>query len=401
MPRFSDRSKRSSGRSHRSSSRDPQFRPRSRNNGDEQPKRRDFSESENQDRPSSFREGKPEREARPRRPLRVDRPQLKKRSGNGTSQRGENHTFVEKFEKPQAKPKFRPSSFPQPAALDPDAPTHETGDAPVSTPTESEDSHDLIFGRHPVLTALENQMTLNRVWILPQLRYNSKFHTLLEEAKNRGTVVDEVSPQRLSQITHGGNHQGVVAQGTPYQYTELETLVSHAFAATPQPVIVVIDGIQDPHNLGAIARTAEAMGMQGLVIPQRRAVGVTSSVLKVAAGALMTLPISRVTNLNRAVEYLKEKGFWVYGADTHGQQPIYATPFQGPIAIVIGAEGEGISLLTQKHCDLILSIPLVGRTESLNASVAAGIVLYEITRQRAPKNLELRNKTNINLSDSQ
>ncbi len=242
---------------------------------------------------------------------------------------------------------------------------------------------DLIFGRHAVLAALQSERTLNRVWVTPQLRYDPNFLSLLQEAKQRGAVIDEVSPQRLKYLTHGGNHQGIAAQGTPYDYQDLEALVTESLAHSKHPVLVVLDGVQDPHNLGAIARTAEAFGIQGIVIPQRRAVGVTSSVIKVAAGALSTLPIARVVNLNRALAFLKKQGFWVYGTDTRGSQPIHTFKFEGPVAIVVGSEGDGISLLTQQHCDLLLSIPLVGRTESLNASVAAGIALYEVYRQRA------------------
>lgn len=258
----------------------------------------------------------------------------------------------------------------------------------TSEPIEEEADSDLIWGRHAVLSALESQQTLNRIWILPQLRYSAKFLPLLQDAKGRGTVIDEVSPERLSQMARGANHQGVMAQGAPYTYTELEGLVDQALAATPNPVLIIADGVQDPHNLGAIARTGEAMGTQGLIIPQRRAVGVTSSVVKVAAGALSSFPITRVINLNRALEYLKERGFWIYGTESRAQKPIYEVAFRGPVALVVGAEGQGISLMTQQHCDLLVSIPLVGKTESLNASVATGMALYEILRQRWSRTIE-------------
>ncbi|MEN9201621.1 MAG: 23S rRNA (guanosine(2251)-2'-O)-methyltransferase RlmB [Thermostichus sp. DG_1_6_bins_120] len=253
---------------------------------------------------------------------------------------------------------------------------------------DSEPEQEIIYGRQALLAALRAQSTLNRVWILPRLRYSPQFLPLLEEAKARGTVIDEVSPQRLSSLTHGANHQGIAAQATPYRYTDLEDLVEQSRQASPYPVLVVLDGIQDPHNLGAIARSVEAFGMQGMVIPQRRAAGVTATVVKVAAGALSTLPVARVVNLNRALEYLKEQGFWVYGTTSRGAVPVYSADFQRPLALVIGSEGEGLSLLTQRHCDQLLSIPLAGKTESLNASVAAGIALYEIHRQRAPQTLK-------------
>jgi 23S rRNA (guanosine2251-2'-O)-methyltransferase len=252
---------------------------------------------------------------------------------------------------------------------------------------DSEQS-DLIYGRHSVLAALEAGSTLNRVWVIAPLRYHPRFHPLLESAKQRGTVIDEVTPARLSDITDGSNHQGIAAQGTSYTYTDLEELADTALRQSPHPVIIMADGIQDPHNLGAIARTAEAMGAQGMVIPQRRAVGVNSTVLKVAAGALTTLPIARVINLNRALETLKEKGFWIYGTDASGSQPIHTIEFSGPVVLVVGAEGEGISLLTQQRCDLLVTIPLQGRTQSLNASVAAGMALYEVCRQRWQRTLK-------------
>jgi 23S rRNA (guanosine2251-2'-O)-methyltransferase len=241
---------------------------------------------------------------------------------------------------------------------------------------------DLIYGRHVVLAALEAERSLNRVWITPRLRYDPRFHSLLLKAKANGTVIDEVEPHRLDQITHRAVHQGVAAQVAAYEYLELPDLIAQAKAATDSPVVVIAEGISDPHNLGAIVRTAEALGAQGLIIPQRRAVGVTSAVVKVAAGALETLPIARVVNLNRALEELKAAGFWLYGTTAEAEQPLHTVKFSGAIALVIGSEGEGLSLLTQRVCDHLVTIPLNGRTPSLNASVAAGMALYEIYRQR-------------------
>jgi len=249
----------------------------------------------------------------------------------------------------------------------------------------------LIYGRHPVLAALENQRQLNRIWITPRLRYDPRFHTVLLQAKANGTVIDEVEPQRLSYLVPGANHQGVVAQVAPYEYVELGDLIDRAKAATTQPLLVVADGITDPHNLGAIIRTAEALGAQGLVIPQRRASGITSTVKKVAAGALETFPVSRVVNLSRALEELKAAEFWIYGTAAEATQPIPAVKFSGPIVLVIGSEGEGLSLAVQRCCDVLVSIPLAGKTPSLNASVAAGMVLYEIYRQRHGNSFDFAN----------
>jgi 23S rRNA (guanosine2251-2'-O)-methyltransferase len=259
--------------------------------------------------------------------------------------------------------------------------------AHVASDTESDT--DLIYGRHSVQAALEGKRNLNRVWIISKLRYDPRFHSLLSAAKANGTVVDEVEPRRLDQLTHGANHQGIVAQVAPYEYSELGDLIEQAKAATEHPVLLAVDGMTDPHNLGAIIRTAEAIGAQGLVIPQRRAVGITSTVVKVAAGALETFPVARVVNLARALEELKSAGFWIYGTAANASQPVDAVRFNGPIVLVIGAEGEGLSLLTQRCCDVLVSIPLPGNTPSLNASVAAGMVLYEVYRQRRSQTFHL------------
>ena len=205
---------------------------------------------------------------------------------------------------------------------------------------------------------------------------------MILDAKANGAVIDEVNTQRLNQLTQGANHQGIVAQIASHAYIELADLVTKAKASCRQPVIIAADSITDPHNLGAIIRTAEALGAQGVVIPQRRAVGITPTVAKVAAGALETLPVARVVNLGRALEQLKENGFWVYGTAAVAGQTVHTTQFDRPIVLAIGAEGTGLSLSIQNLCDVLVSIPLAGKTPSLNASVAAGMVLYEIYRQR-------------------
>lgn len=248
---------------------------------------------------------------------------------------------------------------------------------------------DLIYGRHTVLAALEGDRQLNRIWILPKYRYDPRFHTLIMQAKANGAVIDEVEPRRLDHLTNGANHQGVVVQVAPYAYAELGDLIQQAKAASDQPVLLVADSITDPHNLGAIIRTAEAIGAQGLVIPQRRSVGVTSTVMKVAAGALEKFPVARVVNLSRALEELKEAGFWIYGTDAETGQAINTVTFNKAAVLVIGSEGEGLGMLTQRGCDALVSIPLRGSTSSLNASVAAGMALYEIYRQRWANTLSL------------
>lgn len=273
-----------------------------------------------------------------------------------------------------------------------DKPRQNSSNFEYLSSTEESESSDLIYGRHPVLSTLENQGRLNRVWITSRLRYDRRFHDLLLQAKGNGTVIDEVEPSRLDQITKNANHQGVAAQIAPYDYIDLHDLIEKAKSVTDTPVIVVADGITDPHNLGAIIRTAESIGAQGLVIPQRRAVGITSTVMKVATGALDNFAVARVVNLSRALEDLKTAGFWIYGTASSASQPIHTVNFKGsPIALVIGSEGEGLGMLTQKCCDALVSIPLKGKTPSLNASVAAGMVLYEIYRQRWSDTLHLEN----------
>ncbi len=240
---------------------------------------------------------------------------------------------------------------------------------------------DLIYGRHAVEAAIEGNRALNRLWVNEKLRYDSRFRPLVIAAKANGAVIDEVDGLRLSQMTQGANHQGIVAQVAAYGYLEIESLVQQAKAANRRPVIVAADGITDPHNLGAIVRSAEAIGAQGIVIPQRRAVGITSTVAKVAAGALENIPIARVVNLGRSLEYLKKEGFWIYGLAAEAAQPIHTADFSAPVVLVVGAEGNGLSLSVQSLCDVLISIELKGKTPSLNASVATGMALYEIYRQ--------------------
>lgn len=250
-------------------------------------------------------------------------------------------------------------------------------DAPPS------EENDLLYGRHTVLAAMESDRQLNRVWIIPRLFYDSRFRTLLLEAKGKGTVIDEVDNFRLNQLTQGGNHQGIAAQIAPYRYRDLDELIQQAKASAVDPVLVILDSITDPQNLGSIIRTAEAFGAQGLIMPQRRAVGITSTVMKVAAGALENFPVARVVNLSRALEELKSAGFWIYGTVAGQGKAIDQIELRGALGLVIGSEGQGLSLLTQRHCDHLISIPLGGKTPSLNAAIAAAIGLYEVYRQRS------------------
>ena len=287
-----------------------------------------------------------------------------------------------------AKPSLRKGRFSnhKPSGLKPHntkviLPRHDH--RPAEEEAAPSEDNDLLYGRHAVLAALEGDRQLNRVWIIPRLFYDSRFRTLLVEAKGKGTVIDEVDNFRLNQLTQGGNHQGIAAQIAPYRYRDLDELIQQAKANAVDPVLVVLDSITDPQNLGAIIRTAEAFGAQGLIMPQRRAVGITSTVMKVAAGALEHFPVARVVNLSRALEELKSAGFWIYGTVAGQGKSIDQIELRGALGLVIGSEGQGLSMLTQRHCDHLISIPLGGKTPSLNASIAAAIGLYEVYRQRS------------------
>lgn len=246
---------------------------------------------------------------------------------------------------------------------------------------EQKSEIDLTYGRHAVLAALKGERQINRIWITDKLLGHGQFYPLVKEAKANGTIIDEVDSRRLGQLTQGANHQGIAAQIAPYSYWELSSLIDHA-KKTTEPVVVIMDGIEDPHNLGSIIRTAEALGVQGIIIPQRRAVGITSTVMKVAAGALENIAIARVVNLNQAILKLKDEGFWIYGTTADTDTLLQQVNFSGSVGLVIGSEGQGLSQLTEKNCDQLVTIPLVGVTPSLNASVAAAISLYEVFRQR-------------------
>lgn len=262
---------------------------------------------------------------------------------------------------------------------------------PQASPSEEKptENDDLIYGRHTVQAALESHRQLNRIWITPRLRYNATFNPLLQRAKKQGSLIDEVGMERLNQITHGANHQGVAAQVAPYAYLELSELIEKAQAITDHPLILAAEGITDPHNLGSMIRSAEALGAQGIVIPQRRAAGVTSTVMKVAAGALEYLPVARVVNFSRALEELKKAGFWVYGTVAEEGKLISQVSFDQSVVLVVGGEAQGLNLLTQRHCDELVTIPLLGKTESLNAHIASAIALYEVSHRRQKKTLNL------------
>ena len=238
---------------------------------------------------------------------------------------------------------------------------------------------DWIWGKHSVFEALSNQRAINRIWCTSEIFSSEKFYILFKELKSKGVLIEEVSWNRISQLTFGASHQGVALQLAFSKTISLEKLIAFSKKKSVNPIILALDGITDPHNVGAIIRSAEAFDCKGIIIPQRRSAGLTGTVAKVAAGALEHLPVSRVVNLNRALEELKKNGFLVVGLSGEGQLPISKFDEKLPMVVIVGSEDKGISLLTQKKCDFLLRIPLKGKTSSLNASVAAAISLFYLT----------------------
>ena len=238
---------------------------------------------------------------------------------------------------------------------------------------------DWIWGKHAVFEALIGERPINRIWCTTEIFSSEKFFILLKNLKSKGVLVEEVSWSRLSQLTFGASHQGVVLQLASSKTISLEKLIDISKKSSAYPIILALDGITDPHNVGAIIRSAEAFDCKGIIIPQRRSAGLTGTVAKVAAGALEHLPVSRVVNLNRALEELKQNGFLVMGLSGDGQLSISKFHEKTPLVVIVGAEDKGISLLTQKKCDFLIKIPLKGKTSSLNASVAAAISLFHLT----------------------
>ena len=238
---------------------------------------------------------------------------------------------------------------------------------------------DWIWGKHSVFEALISERPINRIWCTTEIFSSEKFYILLKNLKLKGVLVEEVSWSRLSQLTLGASHQGVVLQLASSKTISLEKLIDFSKKSSTYPIILALDGITDPHNVGAIIRSAEAFDCKGIIIPQRRSAGLTGTVAKVAAGALEHLPVSRVVNLNRALEELKSNGFLVMGLSGDGELSISKFHEKTPLVVIVGAEDKGISLLTQKKCDFLIKIPLKGKTSSLNASVAAAISLFHLT----------------------
>ena len=242
------------------------------------------------------------------------------------------------------------------------------------------ENNEIIYGRNGVLEALKAGTPINRILFSGEQK--GSMAAIMAKAKEAHVLVSEVSKHKLTEITGTANHQGVAAYIAPKAYAAVEDILQKAVDKQEAPFIIVLDEIQDPHNLGAIIRTADAVGAHGIIIPKRRSVQLTGVVSKASAGAVEHVPVARVTNIPATLKELKRAGLWIYGTDLTGETPFYGTDLNGPMALVIGSEGFGIGRLTKEQCDFILSIPMVGQVSSLNASVAAGVVMYEIFKQR-------------------
>lgn len=240
---------------------------------------------------------------------------------------------------------------------------------------------DQIEGRNAVLELLETGKDINKIFIANGEKHGS-INKIISIAKERKVVIVEVDRAKLNQMAMSDNHQGVIAIVPPFDYCEVEDILEEASKKQEKPFILILDGIEDPHNLGSAIRTAETAGVHGIIIPKRRAATVNSTVYKVSAGAVEHMKIARVNNLNETIKYLKDNDIWICGTDMDAKNYYYNEKFDGPIAIVIGSEGFGMSRLVKENCDFLVKIPMKGKITSLNASVSAGIVMYEVVKQR-------------------
>ncbi len=243
-----------------------------------------------------------------------------------------------------------------------------------------EEQNLTIEGRNAVLEAFRSGRTMDKLFVLDGCM-DGPIKTILREAKKCDTIINYVAKERLDQISETGKHQGVIAYAAAYSYATIEDILENAKKKGEDPLIIFLDGVEDPHNLGAIIRTANLAGAHGVVIPKRRAVGLTATVAKASAGALNYTPVAKVSNLSQTMEALKTEGMWFVCADMDGEL-MYHLNLTGPMGVVMGNEGSGVSNLVKKHCDFVTGIPMKGDIDSLNVSVATGVLVYEIVRQR-------------------
>ena len=245
-------------------------------------------------------------------------------------------------------------------------------------------SDEQVEGRHPVLEALKSERAINKI-LLADGATGSGIMDILARARDKSIVVQTVPKAKLDQVSEGRNHKGVIAYIAAKDYVELEDIVEAANNSPRPGLIVVLDEIEDPHNLGSILRSCDAAGAHGVIIPKRRAVPLTATVAKASAGAIEHVPVARVANISQAIETLKKMGFWVVGTDVDADKMYHQVDVSGPTVIVIGNEGKGLGEVVKKRCDYLVRLPMIGEVQSLNAGVAAGILLYEVVRQRGEK----------------
>ena len=245
----------------------------------------------------------------------------------------------------------------------------------------SEENIDQVEGRNAVRELLNSGRDINKIFIQKGERHGSILE-IIAKAKERKLLIQEVDKNKLDQMAQSDNHQGVIAIVPPYDYCDVDDILDYAKSKNENPFILILDGIEDPHNMGSIIRTAECCGVHGIIIPKRRSCSVNSTVNKTSAGAVEYMKIARVTNLNDTIKYLKENDVWIYGTDMNGSKYYTDEKYNGGVGIVIGSEGYGMSDLVKKNCDFLIKIPMKGKINSLNASVSAGIVMYEVMNQR-------------------
>lgn len=248
------------------------------------------------------------------------------------------------------------------------------------TDKKSEETENVIEGRNPVLEAIKSGRTIEKLYV-SKGDIEGSIKMIIAMAKERGLVISEVERKRLDEMSITKAHQGVIAIVSDYNYVEVDEILDYAKEKGEDPFIIVLDEIEDPHNLGSIIRSANVFGVHGVIIPKRRSALVTATVAKASAGAIEYTKIAKVTNLNQTINELKEKGVWIAALDMDGEI-CYHKDLKGPLAIVIGSEGRGVSRLVKENCDFVVKIPMKGEISSLNASVAAGVIMFEVTKQR-------------------
>lgn len=240
---------------------------------------------------------------------------------------------------------------------------------------------DQVEGRNSVIELLESGRDINKIFISEGEKHGS-INKIIAMAKERKIIITEVSKSKINQMAQTENNQGIIAIVPPFDYCEVEDILEEAKKRNEKPFILILDEIEDPHNLGSIIRTAETAGVHGIIIPKRRSASVNSTVNKVSAGAVEHMKIARVNNINDTIKFLKDNDIWIYGTDMQTDKYYYDEDYKGSVAIVIGSEGFGMNRLVKENCDFLIKIPMKGKITSLNASVSAGIVMYEVVKQR-------------------